>query len=131
VENSDEKDRYDASGFAKRLRAAREAARITQTELSGALGVSQQTVASWEIGRTEPNIKMLSRILKFFGTSAEAIMFSSAGPIEIKAEARPLFSPQPQKLTRRDELICEINDCLADLDEKEIEKILAVMRVIF
>lgn len=39
---------------------------MLQRELAKRLNVSMQTVSSWEIGRTEPNIGMLEEIAKVF-----------------------------------------------------------------
>jgi transcriptional regulator with XRE-family HTH domain len=63
-----------------RLRTMR---RVSQLELAEALGVSRQTVSSWENGHSEPNltIKQFKTLLKV---------------LEIKAEDLPeTLGPQP------------------------------------
>ena len=43
----------------KRLRKGR---RMRQSELAEWVGVSKQTISSWEIGRTEPNLEKIEAI---------------------------------------------------------------------
>lgn len=50
----------------RRIRESREALGLTQADVAGAIGVIQQTVASWEAGRTavsDPFKVALARVL--------------------------------------------------------------------
>lgn len=46
----------------KNIRSLRERRGLTQDELAALLSVSQKTVSSWEIDRTEPKMGMIERI---------------------------------------------------------------------
>lgn len=59
------------AGMLKDLRNMR---RITQKEFAEMLGVSQQTVASWEVGRTEPSNEALIKIAAYFKVSTDYLL---------------------------------------------------------
>ncbi|GMA69878.1 hypothetical protein GCM10025879_11240 [Leuconostoc litchii] len=46
---------------------------LTQTEFSGLLGVSHQTVSSWERGRTHPPLSVMRKISQIFNVSFSSI----------------------------------------------------------
>ena len=58
-------------GILKRLRSNRQ---IPQKKFAQDIGVSQQTVASWEIGRTEPSNSFLVEIAKYFKVSTDYLL---------------------------------------------------------
>ena len=43
----------------------------SQKQLAQMLNVSQQTVGSWEVGRTEPDAKTLTKLANIFGVSVD------------------------------------------------------------
>ena len=47
---------------------------ISQKDFAFALGVSQQTVASWEVGRTEPSNDLLKAIADYFNVSTDYLL---------------------------------------------------------
>jgi transcriptional regulator with XRE-family HTH domain len=51
-------------GWAEKLKAAREARRLSQVELAGQLGLSQSAVARWEKARNKPDIVWLVQLAK-------------------------------------------------------------------
>ena len=53
--------------IASRLKELRTSRRISQQKLANQLGVAQQTVAGWEVNRTEPSQDFLKRIAAYFG----------------------------------------------------------------
>lgn len=53
----------------KRLKAARIAKGVTQTELAARIGVTAQTVSSFEKGTKEPKMEMVKRIAEALGIS--------------------------------------------------------------
>ena len=65
------------SELLKKLRTGRQ---ITQRELAEALKVSQQTVASWEVGRTEPNGDLVKSIANFFGVPTDYLLGNESPP---------------------------------------------------
>ena len=53
----------------KRLKAARIAKGVTQTELAARIGVTAQAVSSFEKGKKEPKMEMVKRIAEALGIS--------------------------------------------------------------
>lgn len=62
--------------FHKRLAKAREAVGLNQTELGQAVGAAQSTVATWERGKNEPDLKTISRIAKVVRRPPEWLAFN-------------------------------------------------------
>lgn len=60
--------------LAKRIRSLRIEKTLTQAELAKLIGVSQQTIGSWEVGRTAPNHEFLICLAKIFNCSAEYLL---------------------------------------------------------
>ncbi|PKL00040.1 MAG: XRE family transcriptional regulator [Tenericutes bacterium HGW-Tenericutes-1] len=57
-----------------RLKQEREKRDLSQRELSQMINVSQQTIGSWETGRTEPNSDTLQQLANFFGVSVDYLL---------------------------------------------------------
>ena len=51
------------------IKILRNEARLTQAELAEMLGTTQQTIARWESGKSEPNITALKDLAMIFGCS--------------------------------------------------------------
>lgn len=47
---------------------------LTQAELAEKVEVNPATVSSWEVNRTEPNIKQLSNLSKLFGIQVDELI---------------------------------------------------------
>lgn len=60
--------------FAQRLKQLRETKGITQSALGKTLGVTQQTVGSWETGRTTPDPGTLGRLASHFQVSLDYLL---------------------------------------------------------
>ena len=52
--------------FAEKIKLIRNRKKLTQVGLARMLGVSAGTIAMWETGQREPNIRMLNKIADFF-----------------------------------------------------------------
>jgi transcriptional regulator with XRE-family HTH domain len=81
-----------------RLAQLRKAQGLTQIQLADLLQVSQQQVASYEVGRRRIPISMLPTLAKIFGTSLESLLgvttaFTKRGPT-------PLLQQQLERLNR-------------------------------
>lgn len=61
-----------------RIKSEREKLGITQSDLSKKLNVSQQTIGSWEVGRTEPSTENLQKLSELFNTSIDYLLGKSA-----------------------------------------------------
>lgn len=57
-----------------RLRDARNAAGMTQSVLAERCGVDKSAISGYEIGRSEPNMEMLSRLMKALGVDANYLL---------------------------------------------------------
>ena len=57
-----------------RLKNLRKLKNISQKDFANTIGVSQQAVASWEVGRTEPSNTVLKVIADYFGVSVDYLL---------------------------------------------------------
>lgn len=79
------------------LKAIRTDKKIKQQEIAAALNISQGCYASWEQGRTEPNLEMLIKLADIFGCSIDYLvgregddgLIRSQNEIEKRKELRP------------------------------------------
>ena len=62
--------------FCDRLRLLRQSKLppLTQTDLANAIGVSQRKISFMETGVTEPSLKDLSAICRYFSVSADYLL---------------------------------------------------------
>ena len=66
--------------FADRLKSLRSTKKISQKDLGDQLGVSQQTVAKWEVSGSTPDPYMLAKIAQVFQISADYLVGLSDDP---------------------------------------------------
>lgn len=99
----------------KNIKYQRERNNLTQTGLAELLGVSNKTVSSWEIDRTEPKIGMVEKICEALHCKKTDIVGSDL-PI---AETNSL-DWQPE-LTEKDErdIARQLEKTLADLESSQ------------
>lgn len=69
--------------FKDRLKALRAERGFSQRELAKVLDISQQAIASWEVGRTQPDIRSLGIMSQRFGVSVDYLL----GKTENKKDA--------------------------------------------
>ena len=60
--------------FTQNLRRARKAAGLTQQQLADRLHVTRQSVSSWELGRTEPDLQTLTELARFWGKPEDRLI---------------------------------------------------------
>lgn len=58
----------------ERLKQLRNDYQISQKDFAEAIGVAQQTVASWEVGRTEPANNALKEIANYFHVTTDYLL---------------------------------------------------------
>ena len=63
-----------------RMRDAMEAARLTQEEVGGALGLKQQSVGQWLTGQTRPTHRNLVKFSQLTGTSIDKLSGADENP---------------------------------------------------
>jgi len=104
--------------IAERLRAAREAAGITQKEAADALGITLQAISSYERAVTRIDVESLGILCKLYGVSVDTIV-NGFSP-DIRAAAAHF---NPEKLTEEGRLMYEqYIQYLADRFSKEESK---------
>ena len=90
--------------LARKLKELREIRKMSQAELADILDVAQQTVASWERGKSSPNYELLQRIADYFHVSTDYILgreekrlpFAAALPV-VGNIIKTLAALSPQK----------------------------------
>ena len=70
----------------KRLKQKRQEANLTQKELADLLFVSRQTISSWEVGRTYPDLETLVKISELFATPLDDLLKEDSQVIKDIAE---------------------------------------------
>jgi transcriptional regulator with XRE-family HTH domain len=73
-------DREFYRALGQRLAEARKAAGLTQTQLAEQLGIAQQTLAHYEMGRLRIAVALLPPLVKLLGISIEALMGEQIPP---------------------------------------------------
>lgn len=60
--------------FPQRLRALRRSKKLTQAYMANFLGVSRQAYTKYENGQSEPDMKSLEKLAKFFNVSVDYLI---------------------------------------------------------
>ena len=93
----DEKTFFKAMGA--RIAELRKASSITQAQLAEAMGVSQQTVASWEVGRRGVPVSVLPALARTLGGTVETLIGETARA-PAKRGPTPKLQQQVERLSR-------------------------------
>ena len=95
------------------IRKIRTSKKITQQELGDKLYVSDKTVSSWESGRTEPDINILSDIAKALDCSFLSLVFDSKNnntELELKIKASDREQDRVLDLIKKDSILLKDED---------------------
>lgn len=84
--------------FSQQLRAARKQAHISQTELAGALGVTQQAVGKWENGKSSPDPSTLAQIATLLHTTTDILLGLHRESAETRSAADRFFGGYQESL---------------------------------
>lgn len=60
--------------FSDKIKDLREEKGLSQMGLANATGISQSSIARWELGKSEPTASALITLSKFFGESIDYIL---------------------------------------------------------
>lgn len=60
--------------FAERLKELRAEAGLTQSELAGIINTTDDSIYSWEKGRSEPSLGVLCSLSKALGVSSDYLL---------------------------------------------------------
>ena len=72
--------------IAQRIKLLREKKGLSQKELAEYVKMSQQAIAKWETGNSEPDIKMINTLSDFFDVDLNYLIGSSKYPTPKKKE---------------------------------------------
>lgn len=75
----------------KNLKKLRKQYKLSQEELAKELNISRQAISRWEIGKTEPDIKMIQKIAKFYNVSIEELLSDEDTSSKKEEEIFPLI----------------------------------------
>ena len=89
----------------KRIKQLREESSLSQKELSKIIGVSQQTIGSWEVGRTSPDPILIGKLADYFDVSVDFLLGRTD-------QRKPCSSTE---LTKKDKK--EIDEYIKSLEE--------------
>ena len=96
-----------------RIKQLRVEAGILQADLAQQLKVRQNTVSTWETGRSEPDLDALRELSRIFGVSIDYIL----GNTDIK---NPLTSEDMSGLTEKQIKILEMMSELPEQDQDDL-----------
>lgn len=101
-----------------RIKSEREKLGLTQFDLSKKLNVSQQTIGSWEVGRTEPSTENLQKLSELFNTSLDYLL----GKSDIRNPESLTLDEELQQLLNDPDTLVAFKDFnnLSDTDKQEI-----------
>lgn len=109
------------STFSERLKALRQREGLSQAELAKHLNMSQQGVAQWETGKSEPSIEMLAKIAAFFHTTTDFLTGLNDRSIK-KAPA--------EKSTDAQEVSAQLTQLFEDLSKLSPEQLDRYMQIL-
>lgn len=101
--------------FGKRLKELRQAAKITQSELSERLNIHPQTVSKWERGLSEPDIAQLGDLAASLGITLEKLLGQEeadqtyAGNFQAEAFGKMLSSLRAARGESQEELAASMS----------------------
>ena len=112
--------------MANRIKLARKALGLSQKDFGKALGVSSTTVSAWEVGRNEPDYKVLRDIARMLDCSIEYLMGYTAN----KTAAG--IPPEPGKVVAFQETL-EIDEIFVkkELTKEERKRAVEVIQAMF
>jgi transcriptional regulator with XRE-family HTH domain len=72
-------EQVSSKAIGERIRAARKALNMNQTEVAVAVGVTSTTVARWELGHASPYLEHIVKIANLLGVDARTLAFGTEG----------------------------------------------------
>lgn len=73
------------STIGKNIKKKRSENGITQDQLAEKLNVTRQTISSWEMGRTQPDVDMLGKLADALEVTVEELIYDRPGKSESSA----------------------------------------------
>lgn len=101
--------------YGKKIKELRFKEGISQLELAVKLNVTQSTVSSWEIERTQPSFEIIEEMTNIFGCSV----------LDILGEDRSKYKGQHIEITDSEKKIIEFYRTLDEREQKQFYQMLA------
>lgn len=117
--------------FALKLKEERNKKKLSQRQLGEVIGVSQQTIGSWEAGRTEADQEYIKKLANFFEISTDSLLDNSTSlnsPKLNKKEKKDIAKDLEnfkQELLESDELMFDGEP----MSDESIQKILSALEI--
>lgn len=110
--------------FGKNLKRIRTDKKINQQELADVLNVSQKTISSWEVGRSEPSMGDIKKIADFMECTQEDLIGiqRTTGNISFEDILVKVNSLNMKELERLIEVIKQQQEKLIMIEKMEEEK---------
>ena len=90
--------------FSERLKNLRKKVGLTQVDVAGKLGISQQAYALWERGAKKPTQENLVKIAKFYGVTTDYLLEGEKDDINL-SNVEVLFRITSDGLTVEEKII--------------------------
>lgn len=116
------------SDFSERLKWVRKEKHYTQQKLADAIGVKQNTIATYEIGRNTPIDAVVTAICKEFGCNEVWLRTGEGDPFQEESRQEQIMRFAAQTVNGSDEFKKAFVSMLAKLDAEDWETLAKLFR---
>ena len=89
------------NSYGQKIAYYRRLSGLTQKELGAKIGIGSKGISSWEVGRTEPSMEMVTKLTQVLNCSVSDLMDSPISSLENEELVRLLQSYQSADETTR------------------------------
>lgn len=116
------------SDFSERLKKVRKEKNYTQQKLADAIGVKQNTIATYEIGRNTPIDAVVTSICKELGCNEVWLRTGEGEPFQKETRNEEIMRFAAQTIQGTDEFRKAFVSMLSKLDAEDWEKLAAIFQ---
>lgn len=103
-----------------KLKALRQARKMTQQDAADKMGLNRSTLSNYEISRRVPSLNELKKIAAFYGVGLDYFGIASKDEIlEILTRAKEVFASPEISIDEKEELYKELMRLYLDLDKQQ------------
>ncbi|MGO5485332.1 helix-turn-helix domain-containing protein [Selenomonas montiformis] len=111
--------------LSENIKKARNDSHLSQRALADIIGVSQQTVGSWEVGRTSPDNEMLKKLASFFNVSVDYLLSRTDEPGGLQKDDRGNEAVAEKEVkTVKPKAYVELHRLIDELPHSDVEELL-------